>query len=115
MGVKSPYRMKAIHFDTLRPFIKMNEKKLDAARLALVDGIAHLEIANQFGWKRQFVGQIVKEVQLADETHTIAKQNASLAVGKLLPGWELVTLIAPTNLINKFRAEIDKVTIKSEI
>jgi hypothetical protein len=94
-------------FDAIRPLLNISEDRVNAARAALVDGQTLQGVANLYGWgARQSVGDAVRVVW-----KTFAKYNetqrAAASAGTLLPpGWEQVTLIAPSHLIEAFRQQI---------
>lgn len=100
-------RMTAADFDAVRPLLKnVSKERGDAARSALVDGETLAVIAERLGCSRQAINNVVTTFweKLADYH---AAQRATANAGVLLPpGWEQVTLIAPSALIEKFRAEI---------
>ncbi len=103
----SKRRITAAEFEAVRPLLQhISQDRIDAARAALVDGTAHQTIATPHGWTRQAVNDAVTAVWKVLQDYR-AGQSKSANVGLLLPpGWEQVTLIAPTALIEKFRAEI---------
>lgn len=100
-------RMTAADFDAVRPLLKnVSKERADAARSALVDGETLAVIAERHNCSRQAINNIVTTFwdKLTDYHEA---QRASANAGVLLPpGWEQVTLIAPSVLIEKFRAEI---------
>ena len=50
----------AIEFEAVRPFLRISNDRIEAARLAMVEGKKLAEIAEQFGWKtRQAVSASV--------------------------------------------------------
>ena len=72
----------------------------------MVDGLSQRVAAAPYGWTRQAVNDAVTAVWSKLQQYRTA-QSKTENVGVLLPpGWEQVTLIAPTVLINKFRSEI---------
>ena len=104
-------RMSSAEFDVLRPFLKsISEDRLAAARLALVDGQTLQGVGNVYGWTRQAVGEAIKAVWKVHKNY-LESQSVSASAGTLLPpGWEQVTLIAPSALVARFRADIDSVS-----
>ncbi len=100
-------RMTAADFDAIRPLLpNIREDRCAAARAALVDGETLADVAEKNGWSRQAVNTLVNTFCDALTRYHEA-QRATANAGVLLPpGWEQVTLIAPTRLIDKFRAEI---------
>lgn len=104
--MKAKRRMTGTEFEALRPLLKISNDRMEAARLALVEGQTLQGVANLYGWSRQAVGDAVNVVwKIFEKYHE--SQRAAASAGTLMPpGWEQVTLIAPTSLIAKFRAEI---------
>jgi predicted DNA-binding protein YlxM (UPF0122 family) len=107
--MKSKRRMAAAEFEAVRPLLKISEDRTNAARMALVEGKTLQSIGEKYGWTRQAVGDSVNAVWRVLERYHESQRAAANAGALLPPGWEQVTLIAPTNLIDKFRAEIAKV------
>lgn len=104
--MKAKRRMTGTEFEALRPLLKISDDRVEAARLALVDGQTLQGVANLYGWSRQAVGDAVKVVWKTFEKYHESQRAAASAGTLMPPGWEQVTLIAPTSLIAKFRAEI---------
>lgn len=100
-------RATATDFDAVRPLLKnVSDDRANRARAALVEGETLAVIAKRHGCSRQAINNDVKTFwdKLTDYH---AAQRATANAGILLPpGWEQVTLIAPSALIEKFRAEI---------
>lgn len=99
-------RMAAAEFEAVRPLLRISEDRINAARAALVDGDTLQAVATVYGWSRQAVGDAVDAVWRAYEMYQESQRAAANAGALLPPGWEQVTLIAPSSLIAKFRAEI---------
>lgn len=96
--------MTAAEFDAVKPFLKISEERIKAARMALVDQMTWKEVGDIFGWKRQAVGFCVKAVW---EKFGAYQESLAAQVGSDLPdGFERVTLIAPKELIPGFYAQI---------
>jgi len=100
-------KMTVMEFEAVRPFLRISEDRIAAARAALVDGRTLQAVGDQFGWSRQAVGDATSVVWRTFESYQ-ESQCAAANAGALPPGWEQVTLIAPSNLIPKFQSEIDK-------
>lgn len=100
-------RMTAAEFDAVRPLLpNIREDRCAAARAALVDGETLAVVAARYGWSRQAINGLVNTFY-EGLTRYHEAQRATANAGVLLPpGWEQVTLIAPSSLIDKFRAEI---------
>jgi len=99
-------RMTPAEFDAIRPLLNISQQRIEAARAALVDGVAQQTIATPLGWTRQSVQNSVAVVWNTLLKYREGQSRSTNANVVLPPGWELVTLVAPTNLIAKFREEI---------
>jgi hypothetical protein len=99
--------MTAAEFEAVRHLLNISDERVEAARLALVGGHTNAGIAKQFGWKsRQAVGECVDAVWQALQRYREA-QKAQASAGSVLPqGYEMVTLAAPVDLIDKWRSEL---------
>jgi hypothetical protein len=96
-------RLTAAEFAAVKPLLKISDDRIEAARQALVEGRTLQAIGDQFGWSRQAVGDAVAVVWRMSENYRRSQLTASV----LLPaGWEQVTVIAPSELIQKLRSEI---------
>jgi hypothetical protein len=98
--------MTAAEFEAIRPLLNISHERIDAARAALVDGVAQQTVAVPFGWTRQAVHDAVTVVWNTLVKYREGQSRSTNASVLLPPGWELVTLIAPSSLIEKFRIEI---------
>jgi len=99
-------RMTAAEFEAVRPLLNISDDRTEAARQALVEGRTLQAVGDQFGWSRQAVGDAVGVVWKRLEDYRESQRVAANAGALLPPGWEQVTLIAPSHLIAKFRSEI---------
>lgn len=97
-------RMSAHEFDPLVPLLDISEERISAARAVLVDDKTLEMAAVPYGWTRQSVNDAIGKVWRTRERFIEAQTISAGAI--LPPGWELVTLAAPTRLVEKFRAEI---------
>lgn len=100
-------RMTAADFDAARKLLKnVSDDRAAAARSALVDGETLAVIAERHNWSRQAVNKVVGRFwDKLEEYHEA--QRAKTHEGVIVPpGWEIVTLIAPSALVERFRAEI---------
>lgn len=99
--------MTAAEFQAVRHLLNISDERIEAARLALVVGQTNAGIAKQFGWSsRQAVGECVDVVWQALQRYREA-QKAQASAGSVLPqGYEMVTLAAPVDLIDKWRSEL---------
>lgn len=102
----SKRRITGAEFDAVRPLLRISEDRVEAARAALVDGQAHQSIATPHGWTRQAVNDAVTVVWKTLQAFREAQGKSTNAGVLLPPGWAQVTLVAPTVLIDRFRADI---------
>lgn len=107
--MKASRRMTGAEFDAVRPLLKIAEDRIAAARAVLVDGQTLQGTATRFGWtSRNTVFECVNAVWKAFEKYHESQSAAARSAALLPPGWEQVTLIAPSSLIAKFRLEISE-------
>lgn len=100
-------RMTAADFDSVRPLLKnVSDDRAAAARAALVDGETLAVIAQRHGCSRSAVNGAVGTFWNRLEEYHEAQRAAAHAGLLVPPGWEVVTLVAPSALVTKFRAEI---------
>jgi len=105
--MRAKRRMTGPEFDAIRPLLNISEDRVNAARAALVDGQTLQGVANLYGWgTRQAVGDAVRVVWETFEKYNESQRAAARAGTLLPPGWEQVTLIAPSHLIAAFRQQI---------
>jgi predicted DNA-binding protein YlxM (UPF0122 family) len=107
---RSKRRMTAAEFEAVLPLLKISDDRISAARAVLVDDLTYQTVADQFGWTRQAVGDIVNVVWGTLERYRESQKAAENAGVSLPEGWERVTLIAPSYLVDKFRDEIAQVS-----
>jgi len=108
-------RISAAEFEAVRPLLKISDDRITAARAALVDGETLQAVGTRFGWSRQAVGDAVSIVWRTLESYHQSQRAAANAGALLPPGWEQVTLIAPSDLIAKFRGEIATAAAQSTV
>jgi hypothetical protein len=100
--------MTAAQFAAVLPHLgRLNPKRVEAARMALVDDLAMDGIAKVFGWgSRQTVSDAVSSVFAAwarfEEVQLVAHKAGIMTP----PGWESVTLVAPPALITRWKKEV---------
>jgi hypothetical protein len=112
-GMRDKRRMTAAEFDALKPLLNISDDRIEAARLALVNGQTLASVGEVYGWTRQAVGDAVAQVWKLHERY-LESQRAATNAGPLIPpGWERVELIAPKELVEKFRAEVAKAAKRS--
>jgi hypothetical protein len=96
--------MSAHEFDPLIPLLDISAERIAAARAVLVDDKTLEMAAAPYGWTRQAVNSAITIVWRTRERFLEAQ---AISAGALLPaGWELVTLVAPTPLVEKFKEDI---------
>jgi hypothetical protein len=104
MAPRSKRRMSAHEFDPLIPLLDISAERIAAARAVLVDDKTLEMAAAPYGWTRQAVNSAITIVWRTRERFSEAQ---AISAGALLPaGWELVTLVAPTSLVQKFKEDI---------
>ena len=108
--MRNKRRLTAAEFDALRPFLRISAERIEASRAALVGGLPLKGIAERYGWTKQAVSDSASKVLKVMERYRESQRVSSGASGQLPPGWEQVTLIAPTHLIEQFRQEIARAT-----
>ena len=74
-------RLSAKEFDALRPLLRISERRIEAARLAMVEGHTLQSVADRYGWTRQAVGDAVRIVWRQHERYIMAK-NREAASGE---------------------------------
>lgn len=104
--MRAKRRITAAEFQMIRPLLKLSDERIEAARAALVDGETLQTVGDRYGWTRQAAGDAVSAVWRTLESHRDGQRAAASAGALLPPGWEQVTLIAPSYLIERFRNEI---------
>lgn len=104
MATRNKRRMSAHEFDPLVPLLDISNDRIAAARAVLVDNQTLEMAATPYGWTRQAVNSAIVIVLRTRERFLEAQ---AISAGALLPpGWELVTLVAPSDLVAKFKEEI---------
>ncbi len=103
---QSKKRITAAEFDAVVPLLNMSESRLAAARSALVDGEAFQSVGDRLGCTRQAIYDAVSIVWRTWEKYQEVQRTAANSELLMPPGWEKVTLIAPTELIARFRNEV---------
>ncbi len=101
----SSRRVTAEQFDAVRPYLSsLSEKRIEQARLAMVDGALLKDIADREGVSPNAISKLVRQVWETLERQNILTTESELEV--LPPGWERVTLTAPKDFIERIRAEL---------
>jgi hypothetical protein len=100
-------RLTAAQFDAVRPLTRITDKRAEVARLAMVDGQSLQGVADLHQTTRSYVSDAVRVIWEAYERFMESQRVASKGKQPLLPpGWEMVTLAAPSSLIAELRAMI---------
>ncbi|WP_217426465.1 TrfB-related DNA-binding protein [Candidatus Methylobacter favarea] len=98
--------MTPVEFESIRPLLNISDDRVSAARAVLVDDDTYQVVAQRYEWSRQAVGDAVNVVwRTLQRYQAAANTTANIAIPE---GWEQVTLIAPRELIAKFRKELDR-------
>lgn len=107
-------------FDFLRVYLKaIDDERINIAKDVLVFGMKPSEVAGKYGISRQRVSMNTAKVWEAYEfdreiaerrnlvTAAVHISNEKPSGSMIIPaGWEQVTLLAPSSLVNKFRLEV---------
>ncbi len=105
--------MSAVDFEAVKPFLaNISEDRCNAAKAALVDGLTLKQVGDQYGWTRQAVNDVVTSFWQVYERYQQGQAAASEFISQTRPGWELVTIVAPTDLVNWLKSQ-NLVTKKS--
>ena len=101
--------MTAAEFEAVRPLLKLSKDRIDAAYSALVLGDVLQLIADQYGWTRQAVNDVERIVWATFQSYKVARQAEVDALNRDLPdGWQMVSIAAPVDLIEKFQEEVTR-------
>lgn len=99
-------RMTELEFAAVRHLLNISEESQNLAHAVLVEGKSLREVAKATGHVFQFVDKNTKVVLSTFDRYQQARRVEESAGTQLPPGWESATLIAPSQLIDKFRREI---------
>jgi hypothetical protein len=103
--------MTTAEFEAVRPLLSISKDRIDAAYSALVLGEVLQKIADQYGWTRQAVNDAASIVWSTLQAYRIAQQAEVKALNQHLPdGWEMLSIAAPVDLIEKFKKEVARRT-----
>lgn len=105
-GRKKRY-MTDSEFQAVRPLLNISQNRIDAAYSALVLGVVLQRIADQYGWSRQAVNDAANVVWNTLTAYRLAQEAEVKALNRLLPdGWEMLSIAAPVDLIEKIKQEV---------
>lgn len=114
-------------FDFLKVYLKaIDEERINIAKDVLVYGLKPSEVAEKYGISRQRVSLNTARVWEAYEFDREVAEKRNLVTAAIhlsiekpnnnmiIPaGWEQVTLLAPSSLVNKFRLEVQSQVLGS--
>lgn len=94
-------------FDACVPLVpQLSPERVSAARAVLVDDEKQVDVASRYGITRQAVNGSVKAMWETFQSYQTAKQiEVDMTEAALPPGWRMVTLTAPSEMVEKFRSE----------
>lgn len=99
--------MTAAEFAAVRPLLNISKDRIDAAYSALVLGNVLQLIADEYGWSRQAVNDAANVVWSTLQAYRLAQQAEVNALNHHLPdGWEMLSIAAPVDLIEKLKQEV---------
>jgi hypothetical protein len=94
-------------FDATRALLpNVSDERAAVAREALVEGKTNEDIGARHKCTPQAVDTAVRTFWKKQEDYRESQRVSMLAGAVVPPGWEVVTLIAPSALVKKFRAEV---------
>ncbi|OHX36525.1 hypothetical protein BJL95_13110 [Methylomonas sp. LWB] len=105
-------RLTEREFASVRPLLRISPERQDAAYAVLVANESYTTVAAQYGCSRQSIGDAVNSVW--DTYQKVLASQAAEDDSLIPPGWERVTLVAPTEIISAFRNVINAFRHESE-
>jgi hypothetical protein len=97
-------------FNSVIPLLSISTDRISAAKKVMVEGRTLQSVADEYGLSRQSIDGSITAVWSTIQKYREA-QSATLTGGLIMPpGWEQVTLVAPKQLIDKFRLELESAT-----
>lgn len=106
-------RLTEREFASVRPLLRISPERQDAAYAILVANKSYTTVAAEYGCSRQSIGDAVNSVWDTYQ-RVLASQAAEEDDATIPPGWERVTLVAPTEIIAAFRNVISAFRNESE-
>lgn len=101
----STRRASAEQFAAVLPHLtSIADKRIEQARLAIVDGVQLNEIAEQAGVSPNAISKLVRQVWETMQRENIIAPEEGEEV--LPPGWERVTMVAPKEFIERMKSEL---------
>jgi len=102
-------RMSKAEFNAIRGMMKLSKDRTDAAYAVLVNGEGLKAVADQYGWTRQAVNGAVRSAMSALNKYRTAQEIEHNEIKARLPeNWDLVSMAAPVDLIDKFRISVSR-------
>jgi hypothetical protein len=100
--------MTPAEFQACVPLVpQLSSDRVSAARAVLVDDEKQVDVASRHGITRQAVNNSVKVMWETFQTYQAAKQiEADMTEAALPPGWRLVTVAAPGELLDRLQTDV---------
>ena len=67
-------RLSEVEFEALRPLLRISDQRVEAARMAMVDGLTLQAVADRYGWSRNSVYDAMRVVWQQHERYLMAKK-----------------------------------------
>ncbi len=67
-------RLSPVEFEALRPLLRISGHRIEAARLAMVDGLTLQAVADRYSWSRNSVYDAMRVVWQQHERYLMAKK-----------------------------------------
>lgn len=99
-------RMTEAEFAAVRHLLRISTERIAVAYAHLVGGKSLRTVADEAGCSHQAVSKASSIVWTTFEKYCAAQAAADQTDSHVPPGWEQVTLIAPSHLVPIFREEI---------
>ncbi|MEI7870309.1 MAG: TrfB-related DNA-binding protein [Candidatus Methylumidiphilus sp.] len=99
-------RLTEAQFDSVRPFLRVSEKRIQSAYEAMVLGKSMTAISLEAGWCKQAVSKtvgVVWEAYQRLQKDPCTRKSKRLTL--LPPGWTEVTLVAPDHVVEKIKRD----------
>lgn len=100
----SSRRLTASQFEAAHGLARITEERAKLARLAMVDGQSLQGVADLYGRTKSYVSDAVRVIWDAHERFLESQRVAAAPL--LPPGWEIVTLAAPSSIVPELRARV---------
>lgn len=97
-------RLTAAQFDAAHGLARITEERAKLARLAMVEGQSLQGVADLHGRTKSYVSDAVRVIWDAHERFLESQRVVTASL--LPPGWEIVTLAAPSAIVPELRARV---------